>query len=92
LNRILYPLLAGVILLITACASAPPPTLSPSDPASPEGKQAPMKSFDNDLGPDEASQKTHDLIVKQGKRPAASSSDSSSGMSQMPGMNMGGAK
>jgi hypothetical protein len=49
-------------------------------------------AFQNALGPDEATQKTHDLIVNQWKNSNPPGSGQPSGMSQMPGMNMGGAK
>jgi hypothetical protein len=93
LKRVLFPLLAGTTLLFAACASVPPPpVLSSSDPASPRAKEAARTAFHGALAPDEATQKTHDLIVTQGKSSPSPGSDDHSGMSQMPGMDMGGMK
>jgi hypothetical protein len=93
LNRILYPLLAGTTLLIAACASVPPPpVLSARDPASPQAKEGSEMALQSTLGPDEATQKTQDLIVNQRKNSNPQESDQPGGMSQMPGMKMGGAK
>ncbi len=93
LNRILYPLVAGTALLVAACATIPPlAPLAASDPASPQAKEAPPRAFQGALAPDAATQKTHDLIVNQGKNSSPPRAEQSGGMSHMPGMNMGGAQ
>ena len=86
--RAKYLLLAGIPLMLSACATTSAPHLSSINPASPEAKQASGTIRPRMLGADDATTKSNDLITAFEKGTLKPVPAKPSDMSSMPGMKM----
>ena len=76
---------------VAACASEPPPALTPENPASPSAPEATSRPLGYALMPDNLTKKTRELFTNESKyeeQPSPTPAEGGNGMGQMPGMKM----
>ena len=83
-------ILGSATLLLVACATTPLTPFPTNHPASPEAQEAPIAPSRNRLVSDEATKKSNDLLAAPESGTLTPPPAQSSGMSDMPGMYMGG--
>ncbi len=84
-------LLTGAGFMLAACATTPLAPFPSTSPISPQAQEAPIKPFGNGLAEDEATRKSNALLSAS-ENGTLKPEPQSDGMSDMPGMNMGGSK
>jgi hypothetical protein len=88
MNRYSIPLVA--LSLLAGCVTAPPPPLTPDNPASPSAPEATAHPLGNPLAVDSLTKKTREMLAQAGKQQGQPSPTPipESKMDQMPGMKM----
>jgi hypothetical protein len=89
MNRFSIPLIA--VSVLAGCATAPPPTLTADNPASPSAPQAIEHPLRNALATDDLTKKTRQIFAqaeKQQEQPSPTPTPQQQQMDQMPGMKM----
>ena len=89
MNRYSIPLVASGLL--AACATAPPPPLTPDNPASPSAPEAAVHPLGNPLAADNLTKKTREILAQAGEQqdqPSPTPIPEQHEMDQMPGMKM----
>jgi hypothetical protein len=77
--------------LLGGCVTAPPPSLTADNPASPSAPEAGGQPLHNALATDELTRKTRELLAQAGKsqdQPSSTPIPEEHQMDQMPGMKM----
>ena len=77
--------------LLGGCVTAPPPSLSANDPASPSAPEAGGQPLHSPLAADDLTRKTRQLLTQAGKpqdQPSSAPIPEEQQMDQMPGMKM----
>jgi hypothetical protein len=84
-----YSLPIVALGLLGGCVTAPPPSLTADNPASPSASEAARKPLHNPLAADDLTTKTRELLAQAGKsqdQPSSTPVPEQQQMDQMPGM------
>ena len=84
-----YAILIVTFGFVAACASEPPPALTPENPASPSAPEASSRPLRYALMPDNLTKKTRELFANADKReehPSPTPAQGENRMGQMPGI------
>jgi len=89
MNR--YSISLAALGLLAGCVTAPPPSPTADNPASPSAPEAAVHPFGNPLAADNLTKKTREILAQAGKQqdqPWPSPIPEQHQMDQMPGMKM----